>query len=166
MLDLSHSQPPDWMQFSRSAQVQWQDIDAMIERTESAVRAESTLLVAILRAGSPIAALLARRTGLPLDYLLCSRRNPQPSFIDGAARAPRGHDILLVDDVCGSGWTFERATRYCEQFGNRVKTFSVYRCEGPDMYRPDYSMQMDAGTYLRWPWEYQHETEMPQARSA
>ncbi|WP_034301053.1 phosphoribosyltransferase [Herbaspirillum sp. RV1423] len=161
MLELSREQPPDWMQFARTAHVPWGDIDAMIERTHASISAHCTLLVAILRAGSPIAALLARKTGLPLDYLLCNRINPQPSFIDGSGRAPRGHDILLVDDVCGSGWTFERARAYCESFGNRVKTFSIYRCEGPDMYLPDYSMAMDAGTYLRWPWEYQREPEMP-----
>ncbi|WP_235471448.1 phosphoribosyltransferase [Herbaspirillum hiltneri] len=161
MLDLTRDQPPEWMQFARTAHVQWQEIDAMIERTHATVRAHSTLLVAILRAGSPIAALLARKTGLPLDYLLCSRSNPAPSFIGGEGRAPRGHDILLIDDVCGSGWTFERAKAYCEALGNRVRTYSVYRCEGTEMYRPDYSMSMDAGTYLRWPWEYQRESEMP-----
>ncbi len=162
MLNISREQPPDWMQFSAVAQVQWTDIDAMVERTYAEIAVECSLLVAILRAGSPIATLLARKTGLPLDYLLCSRMHPRPVFVNGVGQVPCGRDILLIDDVCGSGWTFERAKAYCESLGNRVKTYSIYRCDAPDMYIPDYSMPMEHGIYLRWPWEYQREVEMPE----
>jgi hypoxanthine phosphoribosyltransferase len=161
MFDPTSEQPADWMRFSTTRAVEWRDIDAVIDSTCEAVRNEATLLVAILRAGSPIAALLARKTGLPVDYLLCSRRNPHPRFIDGTDRAPRGHRILLIDDVSGTGWTFERARMYCEGLGNAVKTFSIYWCEAPGMFRPDYGLPMAADTYLRWPWEYQREPEMP-----
>lgn len=161
MFDPTSEQPTDWMRFSRTRSVKWCDIDAAIESTHEAIRNEATLLVAILRAGSPIAALLARKTGLPLDYLLCNRLNPHPRFIDGVDRAPRAHQILLIDDVSGTGWTFQRAQKYCEGFGNTVKTFSVYCCDSPGMFRPDYGLPMPADTYLRWPWEYQREPEMP-----
>lgn len=163
MFNINSERPPDWMQFTQTGFVKWRDVEEVIDSTHEAVCRDATLLVAILRAGSPIAALLARKTGLPLDYLLCNRINPHPSFIDGAGRAPRGHKILLVDDVCGTGWTFQRAKTYCENLGNTVKTFSIYRCDSPGMFRPDYSCAMDADTYLRWPWEYQHEPEMPDA---
>jgi hypoxanthine phosphoribosyltransferase len=161
MFDPTSEQPADWMHFAKTRLVEWRDIDAVIENTYKAVREEATLLVAILRAGSPIAALLARRTGLPLDYLLCNRLNPHPRFIDGPDRAPRGHRILLIDDVSGTGWTFERARMHCEGLGNTVKTFSIYCCDSPGMFQPDYALPMPADTYLRWPWEYQREPEMP-----
>jgi hypothetical protein len=158
---LSASGPPDWMQFTQTKAVQWRDIEAMVEQCAAEVAARFTLLVAVLRAGSPVAALLSRKTGLPLDYLLCNRINPRPRFIDGEARAPRGEKILLIDDVCGSGWTFSRAQRYCESLDNSAHCLSVYYCDAPDMFRPDFGLPMGSETYLRWPWEYQIETEMP-----
>ncbi|MCA1325634.1 phosphoribosyltransferase [Herbaspirillum sp. alder98] len=164
MLDLTRSQPPAWMQFECTRDVRWHEIEAMVQRHQAEIAARYDLLVAVLRAGAPVASLIGRNTGLPIDYLVCNRRNPQPHFLDGEARAPRGRRILLVDDVCGSGWTFERAAGYCREMGNTVGTFSVYRCLGPGMYQPDFSMEMTADTYLRWPWEYQSETEMPQDR--
>lgn len=162
MFDLDKQQPPDWTRFKRTRHVGWDEVAAMARRNAARVRAESDLLVAILRAGSPVATLLARETGLPIDYLVCSRRHPEPRFLDGPARAPRGRRILLVDDVCGSGWTFVRCRRYCEALGNEVATFSMFRCDAPGMYVPDISMPAAAGDYLRWPWEYQAESEMPQ----
>lgn len=164
MFDLSQNQPPDWMNFSRTKQVEWREIEAMVHVHRDRIRAEYDLLVAILRAGSPVATLIARHTGLPIDYLVCSRRQPLPYFIDGESRAPRRRRILLVDDVCGSGWTFERSGYYCKKFDNAVGTFSVYRCDQPGMFVPDFSMPADPGDYLRWPWEYQPETEMPRVR--
>lgn len=160
-LDLDQDQPPDWMRFTRTRQVRWGELQAMARRHRGRIRADYDLLVAIMRAGSPVAALLSRQTGLPIDYLVCSRRNPEPFFLDGGARAPRGRRILLVDDVSGSGWTFARCLRYCEALGNEVGTFSVFRCDAPGMFVPDFSMPADPDEYLRWPWEYQHETEMP-----
>lgn len=161
MLNAEEDQPADWMRFSKTHFVTWQEIDAAIDNTRDEISNEVTLLVAILRAGSPVAALLARKTGLPVDYLLCNRINPHPQFIDGLARAPRGHKILLVDDATGTGWTFLRAKKHCEELGNTVKTFSIYCCDAPDMFRPDYGKPMPPDTYLRWPWEYQREPEMP-----
>ena len=160
-LDLSGNAPPDWMNFSHTREVTWADVEAMAQAHRVEIVRNYDLLVAILRGGSPVAALIARYTGLPVDYLVCNRRNPEPHFLDGAQRAPHGRRILLVDDVCGSGWTFERAAAYCQSIGNTVGTLSVYRCAGPVMYCPDFSMEMGASTYLRWPWEYQDETEMP-----
>lgn len=159
-------QPPDWMCFARTQHVTWRDVQSMARRHRRRIARDFDLLVAILRAGSPVAALVALQTGLPIDYLVCSRRHPDPCFLDGEARAPRGRRILLVDDVCGSGWTFERCRHYCAALGNRTGTFSVYRCDAPGMYVPDFSMPADAGAYLRWPWEYQLETEMPPAGHA
>lgn len=159
--DLSPSQPPDWMRFTHTLHVSWSDIDAMAARHADEIRAEFDLLVAILRAGAPVAAMLARHTGLPVDYLVCNRRNPRPHFLDGERRSPRRRRILLVDDVCGSGWTFDRAGRHCQALDNSVGTLSVYRCAREGMFVPDYAMPMDADTYLRWPWEYQEESEMP-----
>lgn len=135
----------------------------MVHSHRDRIRADYDLLVAILRAGSPVATLISRHTGLPIDYLVCSRRQPQPHFIDGESRAPRQRRILLVDDVCGSGWTFERSGVYCRKLGNAVGTFSVFRCDKPGMFVPDFSMPADPDDYLRWPWEYQLETEMPRA---
>ncbi|MFJ3044677.1 phosphoribosyltransferase [Herbaspirillum chlorophenolicum] len=161
MLDLTQSQPPSWMAFEHTRHVRWHEIEAMVQRHQAEIAARYDLLVAILRAGSPVAALISRSTGLPIDYLVCSRRNPQPQFLDGPARAPHGRRILLVDDVCGSGWTFERCRRYCERLDNQVGTFSVFRCDAPGMFAPDFSMDADPRHYLRWPWEYQVESEMP-----
>lgn len=160
-LDLTLEQPPDWMRFTSTRHVSWAEIETIAHSHSEAIASEFDLLVAILRAGAPIAALIARHTGLPVDYLVCNRRNPIPHFLDGLTRAPRGRRILLVDDVCGSGWTFERARRYCEVLDNSVGCFSVFRCAGAGMYVPDYGLEMDASTYLRWPWEYQDESEMP-----
>ena len=161
MSSLTLEQPPDWMRFTSTRQVSWQEVEATVARTQDEIAARYTLLVAILRAGSPIAALMAKKTGLPLDYLICNRRNPQPSFVDGKERAPHGHRLLLIDDVSGSGWTFARSRSYCEQLGNAVATFSIFHCDAPGMYVPDYSAPMARDIYLRWPWEYQAETEMP-----
>jgi adenine/guanine phosphoribosyltransferase-like PRPP-binding protein len=163
MFDLNGAQPPDWMQFTGTRLVAWREVQAMARRHGRTIARDYDLLVAIMRAGSPVAALLAQQTGLPIDYLICSRRNPDPCFLDGEARAPRGRHILLVDDACGSGWTFARCRHYCETLGNRVGTFSVFRCAAPGMFVPDFSMPADPGTYLRWPWEYQAEPEMPAA---
>lgn len=160
-LDIAREAPPDWMNFSRTVNVAWPDVEAMVLKHRAEIARDYDLLVAILRAGSPVAALIARHTGLPIDYLVCNRRNPRPHFLDGEQRAPRARRILLVDDVCGSGWTFARARQYCEALGNRTGTFSIYRCDGPEMYVPDFSMPAERDTYLRWPWEYQQETEMP-----
>lgn len=164
--DLDLPAPPDWMRFTQTRQVGWDDIDGMVRAHAQEIRSRFDLLVAILRAGAPVAAAIARQTALPVDYLVCNRRNPQPFFLDGQARAPRGRRILLVDDVCGSGWTFERARHHCEALGNTAACFSVYRCAGEGMYLPDYAMEMDEHTYLRWPWEYQEESEMPAPRAA
>lgn len=162
MFDLNQNQPPGWMRFARTRQVEWREVQAMARRHEHDIRDRYDLLVAIMRAGSPVAALLSRQTGLPIDYVVCSRRNPDPFFLDGPARAPRARRILLVDDVSGTGWTFRRCKRYCEMLGNEVGTFSVFRCDAPGMYVPDFSMAADPDEYLRWPWEYQQEPEMPQ----
>lgn len=164
MLDLNQSQPPEWMRFARTRHVTWREVQAMARRHSRRIRADYDLLVAIMRAGSPVAALLSQQTGLPIDYLVCSRRNPDPFFLDGQTRAPHARRILLVDDVCGSGWTFERCLRYCETLENQVGTFSVFRCNAPGMFVPDFSMAADPDEYLRWPWEYQQEVEMPQSR--
>jgi hypoxanthine phosphoribosyltransferase len=161
MFNAEADQPADWMRFSKTRFVTWREIEDAIEDSHDVISNEVTLLVAILRAGSTIAALMARKTGLPVDYLLCNRINPQPQFIDGLARAPRGHKILLVDDVSGTGWTFLRAKKHCEELGNTVKTFSIYSCDAPGMFRPNYSTPLAPDTYLRWPWEYQREPEMP-----
>lgn len=163
MLDIEGSQPPDWTRFARTRQVSWREVQAMARRHGRRIRADYDLLVAIMRAGSPVATLLSQQTGLPIDYLVCSRRNPEPFFLDGPARSPRMHRILLVDDVCGSGWTFVRCLRYCETLDNHVGTFSVFRCNAPGMFVPDFSMPADPQEYLRWPWEYQQESEMPRA---
>lgn len=161
MFDLNQDQPPDWMRFTETRHVSWREVQAMARRHAPQISGEHDLLVAIMRAGSPVAALLAQQTGLQIDYLICSRRNPDPCFLDGEARAPRGRRILLVDDACGSGWTFARCREYCERLGNQVGTFSVFRCAAPGMFVPDFSMGADPGTYLRWPWKYQRESEMP-----
>ena len=161
MLDLTQSHPPAWMDFRRTRIVGWQEIEDMVRPHLQEIATRYDLLVAILRAGSPVAALIARHTGMPIDYLVCSRRNAEPHFLDGTARAPRGRRILLVDDVCGSGWTFERARAYCAALGNVTGTFSVFRCDAPEMYVPDYSLPAAPDDYLRWPWEYQAESEMP-----
>ncbi len=161
MFDLSGNQPPDWTRFSCTRQVTWHEIETAAHIFRDRILEDYDLLVAILRAGSPVAAVLAKQTGLPIDYLVCSRRQPQPHFLEGESRAPRHRRILLVDDVCGSSWTFARSGEYCRQLGNSVGTFSVFRCDKPGMFIPDFSMPANAGVYLRWPWEYQIETEMP-----
>lgn len=148
--------------FTRTRHVTWEEIDSAVEKYAPG-GGDITLVVAILRSGAPIAAALSRKTGLPIDYILCSRFQPEPRFVEGEDRAPRGQKILLVDDISGTGWTFRRCADYCRSLGNEVKTFSLYRCEGPDMFVPDYAEPMDSSTYLRWPWEYQDEPEMPQA---
>jgi adenine/guanine phosphoribosyltransferase-like PRPP-binding protein len=140
----------------------WEEVDAFVNRHADEIRSKFTLLVAILRSGAPIAAALARKTGLPVDYMFCNRYRPKPEFIDGEVRAPHGQRILLVDDISGTGWTFRTCADYCRSLGNEVGTMSIYYCDAPGMFRPDYADPMDATTYLRWPWEYQDEPEMPQ----
>jgi hypothetical protein len=70
MFNAETDQPADWMCFSKTRFVTWDEIEG-----------------AIVRAGSTIAAFMARKTGLPVDHLLCNRINRQPHFIDGVARA-------------------------------------------------------------------------------
>jgi adenine/guanine phosphoribosyltransferase-like PRPP-binding protein len=151
--------------FDRTHRVTWAEIDSAVEKYAGLIPKDITLLVGILRAGAPIAAAMSRKTGLPVDYMLCSRFHPQAQFTEGAERAPQGHKILLVDDISGTGWTFRNCIEHCKSLKNEVLTFSMYYCEGPDRFRPDYGDPMDARTYLRWPWEYQQEPEMPKGRT-
>ena len=147
--------------FTRTRNVTWEEIDSFARKHADEISTRYTLLVAILRSGAPIATAIARITGLPVDYMFCNRYRPRPEFIDGEIRAPRGQRILLVDDISGTGWTFRTCADYCKSLGNEVSTLSVYYCDEPGMFRPDYADPMDAKTYLHWPWEYQQEPEMP-----
>ncbi len=147
--------------FTQTRDVTWEEIDSFAQRHAAEIRARYTLLVAILRSGAPIAAAIARITGLPVDYMFCNRYRPRPEFIDGETRAPRRQRILLIDDISGTGWTFKTCTDYCKSLGNEVATLSVFYCDAPGMFKPDYADPMDATTYLHWPWEYQEEPEQP-----
>lgn len=149
--------------FSKTHKVTWGEIDRFAAKHALQISENYTLLVAILRSGAPVAAAISRITGLPIDYMFCNRYRPKPEFIDGESRAPRGEKILLIDDISGTGWTFNTCADYCRSLGNEVGTLSVYYCDAPGMIRPDYAEPADATTYFRWPWEYQEEPEQPKA---
>jgi hypoxanthine phosphoribosyltransferase len=147
--------------FTKTHTVSWEEIDSFAQKHAQEIKAKYTLLVAILRSGAPVAAAIARITGLPIDYMFCNRYRPTPEFIDGETRAPHGQKILLIDDISGTGWTFKTCADYCKTLGNDVGTLSVYYCDAPDMFRPDYADPAAATVYFRWPWEYQEEPEQP-----
>lgn len=126
---------------------------------KKAVLPEFDLVVGIARGGVIPASLVAYKLQLDLHVIQINYRDDNNTPRYDAPRLLKdyngeiyGKNILLVDDVCVSGRTFEKAKEILQ--GNTITTFAL---KG----KADFVLFPDITTCVRWPWKIQEYSENP-----
>lgn len=142
--------------FNHIRNVTWAEIRAFCQSMQTQA-AQADIIVGVLRNGAPIAAILAELTGRPLEFVLLNAQHTTPLWL--GKQLPRGRRLLVVDDTCGTGFTFNTLRTFFEAEGNHVKTLSMFYSLA--RHRPDYGNAVAADIYLRWPWEGEDDVLAP-----
>ncbi len=114
-------------------------------------------IIALVRGGSLIGTILSHALGTPLT-------NTQYSSVHGKGEAdcsilnnlPRiyGERLLIVDDICDSGYSLREVVAEYESRGHDVTTYTVYYRNTPEsVHLPNYSIELLDNSWVVFPWE-------------
>jgi uncharacterized protein len=135
---------------------------AMLAAAVAAAGVRADAVVGIARGGQPLAQLLGRALGLPVDHVR-ARHNPgdgvyEPGTgiveVDGSRlRCQRGARLLVADDICGTGATLTAVRRRLAAACGAPVAFACTLCrnEGSTVC-PD-AWVWDVRDWVVFPWE-------------
>lgn len=116
-------------------------------------------IVALTRGGSLIGTILSHQLNLPIKYVKYSAESGKGETTDDNDILPEFGDVninlLIVDDICDTGYTFFEVIRFYERRGyQRLVTYSVFnRYENHPIHYPNYSISIVDDTWICYPWE-------------
>ncbi len=109
------------------------------------------LCVGILRGGSFPAMLASFVTDAPLAFVRFDRKTGEVRWDQSIAMPEAGTQVLLCEDLAGSGVTLLRCKEFLEQAGLKVSVLTIFHDSKSRMV-PDFSMDM-SGKKVVLPWE-------------
>lgn len=142
-------------------ELSWAEFDRQVRAIASAAKVlKPTKVVGLAHGGVFVGGAVA--SALKADFypvrLMRRSRDTQlaGTLSESMPKTLKGHAVLIVDDVAGSGDSLELAVRLAKAVGaKRVATAALVR--RPGGFEPDFSAYVSADFFV-FPWDYQEVT--------
>jgi hypoxanthine phosphoribosyltransferase len=135
---------------------------ARLADTVGGLRVRANAVVGIARGGQPLAEFLGRALGLPVHHVRARRNHGDGVYEQGTGmvdidssrlRCQRGAQLLVADDICGTGATLTAVRRHLAAVHGSKVAFACTLCrnEGSTVC-PD-AWVWDVRDWVVFPWE-------------
>lgn len=146
--------------------ISWEQLakDCLISaRKITDARIKIDKIVAISRGGLVPARILSDSLSVPISHITISsysnlKQEKEPFIDEAPAKTFTGETVLIVDEVCDTGKTFERALSYFQNFSlKKIYTLAPYT-KSHRTHTPDFS-SVNIDSWIVFPYDIRETTE-------